>query len=248
MKLLVLGNSDTSAAFSGGRSWAELVREGLERELSEPIEYEHLVFGPFGRQSPALAEELVRDSEADVVILPLGDFAFTTGFVWKRVESLFGRRAGRSYRRREQQFDAATRGGRRMRTALNGLARRWARRLVGTQPLMSVEQASSCYEAVVRAIARVEQAHVVLVGYPTAGPPHEKPRLDRERERFHARVREVAARHRYQWVAANDAVAHLPSATDVFTPDGFHMNQLGHQLLGAHVLREIVAATAAARA
>src|SRR5687768_9207086 len=127
MKLLVLGNSDTSAAFSGGASWAAQVREGLERERGELIEYEHVTFGPFGRASSEVAEATVRDSEADIVILPLGDFAFTTGFVWRRLQTVFGRRVARWYRRREERFDAATRAKSRGRATINSVARRSAR-------------------------------------------------------------------------------------------------------------------------
>ncbi len=136
MRALVLGNSDTAGVFSGGETWTQIVRATLQESDPELV-FTDVTFSPLGTQAPGVAAGLVRDHEADLVILPVGTFAFTTTFTALRVRRLLGRRAARLYKRAENRFDNSTRQRGAWRDRLNRTVRRTVRTVVGADPLAS---------------------------------------------------------------------------------------------------------------
>ena len=134
MKLLILGNSDTSGLFTTGQTWSQLLVQGL-RDRGIDVEFQESGFVVLSPASAAHAENKVRDFEPDLVILPVGTAMFTVGFVYKRVETFFGKRAARWYRRAEHGFDGKTRDRGSLRGRANAGARQAIRRMVGTQTM-----------------------------------------------------------------------------------------------------------------
>ncbi|MEX0784156.1 MAG: hypothetical protein WD557_16055 [Dehalococcoidia bacterium] len=239
MKLLVLGNSDTRGVFSGGQTWSQVVADGLAEHRGEPVEVREIGFTVLGPSAAPYAERKVREFEPDLVILPVGTFAFTIGFVWKRVARLFGTRAGRWYKRMEDSFDGATRAKGPARDSLNRGVRATVRRVVGTQPLGSQQEVTAGYRDVIATLARFESAQVVLVAHAARGQHHHRPGAMVRRAAFLADVERAGREHHFTWVNGDEAYANESDA-DVKTRDGFHQSQAGHRLLGEHVLTRVL--------
>jgi hypothetical protein len=232
MRILVLGNSDTNASFSGGEAWTEVAREAIA-SADAGTTLTELPFSALGAGAPNYAERKLREVQPDVVILPLGTFAFTVGFVWVRVRSLFGERAARWYKRLEDDFERRTRKPGDVGSLLNRGARRAVRALIGTQPLTTREALTESYRQILRATARVEDVDVVIVAYPIeVGRFVVRGDTARERRRFLEDVAAEAAAHRYR-LLDSDGVFSGPGALIVpTTADGFHLNAQAHRLLG----------------
>jgi lysophospholipase L1-like esterase len=242
VKILVLGNSDTDGSFAEPHTlWPEAARRVAERELGEAVELTEARFAAAVAGADAYAERRVREAAPDVVILPMGTFAFSVGFVSVRVRARYGKRAGDWYKRLEDALDRRTRrkGGRPGRGGM--LARRAARRIIGTQPQATADQLAENYRDILRALSRVEHVDVALVSY----PPEQGPYLAKgiasgeARRRFLAAVRAEAARLHYTLI--DDSYAAGRAREEVMTPDGFHMSAEGHRLLGEAVGAAIVA-------
>ncbi|MGH2608515.1 MAG: hypothetical protein ACRDHF_05445 [Tepidiformaceae bacterium] len=241
MKILVLGNSDTAGVFSGGKTWSAIVADGLAERRDEPVELHEIGFSVLGPTAAPYAERKVRELEPELVILPVGTFAFTIGFVWKRVERLFGKRAGRRYKRLEDRFDASTRGRGTLRDGINRAGRATVRRLLGTQPLGTQREVTDGYARVITALARFEDAQVVLVAHAARGKHHHRRGALARRAVFLADVERAAQAHHFTWVNGDEAYADQADV-DVKTRDGFHQNEMGHRLLGEHIVATMFAA------
>lgn len=240
MKVLVLGNSDTSGLFSGGKTWTAIVQERLAERLGLPVELRETRFSVLGDTAAAYAENKVREFDPDLVIFPVGTFPFTIGFVWKRVERLFGKRAGRWYKRIEDSFDAKTRAKGSFRDRLNRTARTAVRRTIGVQPLATQEETTEGFRRVVSALARVEDTQVVLVSYGQRGQHHYVPGGVERRQKFVSDVAAAANEHHFLFLDGSAAYEGIPREVATTTPDGFHQNQYGHDLLGAFVASQAV--------
>ncbi len=234
MKVLVLGNSDTEGVFSGGETWTQVLRQRLS--TPDAANVTEVRFSPNGARAAAFAERTAREFEAEVVILPVGTFAFTVGFVWVRVGSLFGARAARWYRRFEGGFDRRTRTPGAKSSGVNRLGRRTARALLGVQPMIDAKSLAESYCEVIRSLARIEQTRVVIVVYPPEeGPYLIKGNLAEKRSRFLAAIEFKSAMHHYQVIKAEDVFSPRDGDEPTTTPDGFHLNAKGHLLLGEAV-------------
>ncbi len=240
MKILVLSNSDTVGAMAAGPTWTERVRD--TRPASDlPVTLTTMFFAPVGAGAASYVARKVVAGAADLVLVPIGTYAFTVGFVSKRVERLFGTRVAARYRRLERGFDQSTRGRGGVRSRLNGLARTFARRVIGTAPLATVSEVSNTYEQIFGSLARLEQALVVVVTYPPEGGLGRR-HLDERRQCF-KQLREAANRHHFAWVDGTEAVASLAPGEEAVTPDGFHLSPAGHRAMAEAVSREIDAAS-----
>jgi hypothetical protein len=70
MKILLLGNSDTSGAFFDGKTWTGYVRDGMAAALGRDVELRELGFSALGPTASAFAEKKVRELDPDIVLLP----------------------------------------------------------------------------------------------------------------------------------------------------------------------------------
>ncbi|MCC6386118.1 MAG: SGNH/GDSL hydrolase family protein [Dehalococcoidia bacterium] len=237
MKVLVLGNSDTAGLFSAGERWPSVMAAGLRVRSGDDVTLFERGFWALDATAPAKAVERAQECDADVVVLPLGSFAFTVGFVWVRVRRLFGERAGRRFRAAERGFDDRTRQRGGVRTWTNGIARRAARRLIGVEALHTARETAEAYVAVLRALSRLEAVDVMLVEYPAErGPGVVGGDIANRRREFMAAVRTAADAHRYPLLPCADT---LGEGNEFVTPDGYHLSSAGHARLGTAVAEAI---------
>ncbi|MGE0601128.1 MAG: SGNH/GDSL hydrolase family protein [Dehalococcoidia bacterium] len=240
MQILVLGDSDTSGAYTGGTSWPQILQQDLASELGTDVSVRSVGFSALPENAFEFAEKKVGEASPDVTVLVLGSFAFTSGFVWLRVQKLFGKRAGRWYRRWEERFDDATRddGGRPRRANLSA---RWlVRHVIGTSTYSTREKVTENYRKVFRALSRFEDMDVVIFAYPGIGEHARKGKGPALRKKFFADLRSVADDYHFRWVDGAAAFAGLDFAE--LRLDDLHFTPFGHGIL-ANAVKEAVHAT-----
>lgn len=240
MKLLVLGNSDTAGLHIGEDPWTRVAANRLSEHLGQPVDLEEVRFTVDTPTAPAYGEKKVRDARPDLIILPVGTFQFTVGFVWVRVRNLFGERAGNWYRRLELGFDDKTLRRGRLRDALNQTIRKVSRVVPGTAPLRTRQQLTDDYVAVLHALSRVEDAQVACVTYPGRSRFTRQGKHTADRQRFLADVEAVARAHHFAWVTSKEAFDSAVGELNTSSRDGYHLNEAGHRVLGAHLASEIL--------
>ena len=237
MRVLVLGNSDTAGLFSGGKTWTAIVQTRLAELISEEIDLKEIPFSVLGQAAPGYAEKKVREVGPELVILPVGTYPWSIGFVWKRVERLLGKRAGRRYKRLEDSFDTGTRNRGALRQRANRSVRSVARRIIGTEPLATRQETTDAFRQVIAAIARVQNTQLVLVAYGQRGRHHFRGRNAEHRQQYVEEVGAAAREHHFTFLDAKAAYEGISPDVPTTTPDGFHQNQYGHELLGEFVAR-----------
>jgi len=242
VKVLVLGNSDTAGLFSAGETWPSVLAARLRALSGGDVTLEEQGFWALKPADRTRAVERAREWDADVVVLPLGSFAFTVGFVWVRVRRLFGERAGRWFRSTERGFDDRTRRRGGVRAWTNGIARRAARTVIGVEAIHTAGETAEAYVAVVRALSRLEAVDVLLVEYPAErGPGVVGGDIVKRRREFMAAVRAEAQAHRYRLLTCAGT---LGEGDEFVTPDGYHLSPAGHARLGTAVADAIHERTA----
>ncbi len=240
MKVLVLGNSDTAGLFSGGRLWTHIIRDGLA-EQGGPVDWQEMNFLVVSRTASSAVEARVREFEPDLVLMPIGSFAWSVAFVSMRVRKLMGSRVSGLYRRAETGFDSRTRGKGVVRERANRLARAAVRRAIGASPFATAEQVTSAIRNVLNTLARIEATQVVVIGYPPESPTLLRGKLRERRLRFMADIERATREHHFLWVSGDRALQESGVTEPIMSPDGFHFNARGHQVHGDYVLREILA-------
>jgi hypothetical protein len=176
--------------------------------------------------------------EPDIVILPLGTFSFTVGLVWLRVEATLGKRAAAWYRKVEALVDRRTRSNGRLGRA-NLALKRAARRTLGVRPLASMDATLAGYRAVLDGLAADERVQVVLVAYPPESANTRRTAM-RERGVFLSELRHDARERHFGWASCEEAVEAVAGTAHLVTPDGFHMSDQGHEVLGRLVLEAVL--------
>ena len=238
MKVLVLGDSDSAGRFMTGKTWPELVEAGLaatsEREAK-------VVMEPFSALSPSAheyAERKVAEHAPDAVVLLLGSFGFTATFTWLRVQQLFGKRAGRWYRRIEVRFDAGTRTEAGAPGRRNRFARLAVRKLIGAKAFSTREKVTGNYREVFRTLARSEDRAIIVFAYPGIGRHAREGTGPAERKKFFGDLRPLAEEYHFGWI---DGVAVFAGfALDALKLDELHFNETGHAVIAAAVEAELL--------
>lgn len=122
------------------------------------------------------------------------------------------------------------------------MARAGTRRIIGTQPLATRQETTDAFRRVIAAMARVEQTQVILVAYGQRGRHHSLGRNAEYRQQYVDDVAAAARDHHFSFLDGNAAYAGISRDVPTTTPDGFHQNQYGHEILGEFVARQIVEA------
>jgi lysophospholipase L1-like esterase len=240
LDILILGNSDTQGRFVDGPTWSGVLQSLLAADLDEPVTVTEVGFSAVSTSGAAYAERKVRELRPDLVVLPLGTFAFTVGFSWKRIESLFGKRIGARYRRTEEAFDRRTREPGNEPRRLNRLVRKTIRRAIGTRPLISQAELTRNYADIIRAVSRVEDVDLLLVAYPAEQGKHVSIRnIERRRAEFLREVGIEARQRHYRLLDSALLFDSAPPGDDLLTADGFHQQRRGHELLGRAVAEAV---------
>lgn len=233
MKILVLGDSDSAGRHTDGAPWPELLRQSLEASPGTTVTIESAAFSPVSPNGGDYCERKAREAQPDAVVLLVASFPFVAGFVWLRVERLFGKRAGRWYKKLEDGFDSGTKGRGQGRDTLNRLARKVIQRLVGRMPYASRQTVTANYQDAFRALSRLEDVEVVLFGYPGMSEAANRGKAPAERKRFFADMREAARAHHFRWVDGMELFSGIER--DDVMADPFHFNARGHGIIARAV-------------
>jgi hypothetical protein len=216
-----------------GATWPELVRCAIsERDGVEAVLVDRQ-FVPIGERAPDVAERAVWDAQPDVVLLPLGEFAFWAQTVQLRVRRLFGRRVASWFKTGERRFERATgkRGG--IRRRVNRSAKWVGRHVIGAEGLASPKQVTETYRETFARLARIENVEVVVVAYPvTPMPALRQGRLREARERFIAELRREATTRHFHWVGGDELIAAAGLTPEVaYATDQVHIGEPSHAIL-----------------
>lgn len=228
MKILVFGNSDTRGAVVSVPTWPELVRQRLDGT----VQLVDRQFVPIGDRAPDVAERAAREEQPDIILLPLGEFAFWAETVELRVRRIFGPRVARAFKRSERRFERATaRGG--LRRRANALAKWLARHVIGAEGLATPAQVTDTYREVFARLARVENTEVVVVAYPvTPMPALSRPKLRDARARFIADLKREAVQRHFHWIGGDDLIAAAGlTPIEAYAADQVHIGEPCHALL-----------------
>lgn len=237
MKILVLGDSDTSGRFSGGRSWPQLLLSMLEAERKEHVELTSVGLSVVNESGAPYVARRVEEVNPDVVVLVLGSLGFTAKFTWLGVQRVFGKRAGRWYRRIEEGFDAGTRDGTGKPQRINVAARWFATRFVPKRAYSTRPIVTERYREIFRTLSRSEDMQVVIMGYPGTGRHARIGNAPRERALFFAELQGVAEGLHFRWVDTTALFSdHLERATKV---DDLHFNSEGHERIASAIGKAI---------
>lgn len=232
MEVLVLGDSDSSGAFSDGVSWLQLLEGSLTG--GEPSAVRLVRFSPIPAGAAEFADGKVRELKPDVVIVLVGAYGFTFGFVELRVRRLLGQRAAKFSKRLESGFDARTKGRAGRPSRLNRLGRRIARAVIGTEPLTTREQLTANFKETFRTLARLEDTEVIAVTYPGIGHHANTGKVPQLRKAFFAELKEYAEAQHLTWVSLEGLFADLPDWR-TYAIDELHFNPFGHERVAEQV-------------
>lgn len=237
MQVLVLGDSDSSGRHTGGVSWPGLLEASLAESSGGPVSVTSVGFSVVPDDAHVFAEKKMAQLKPDAVVLVLGSFGFTAGFVWLRVQQLFGKRAGRWYRRIEERFDDSTRAETGRLRWHNRLGRSIVRRVIGTKSFSTREKVTQNYIAVFRTLSRFEDSEVVILAYPGLGTHATEGKGPELRKLFFADMRAAAEEHHFAWVDGVK-VFEGTNASEVKVDD-LHFSAAGHGLMAAAVGKAI---------
>lgn len=232
VEVLVLGDSDSSGAFNKGVSWLQLIEGSLPG--GEPSTVRSIGFSPIPAGAAAFAERKVRELHPDVVIVMVGAYGFTFGFVELRVQRLLGQRAARLSKRLESSFDARTRKPGGPPSRLNKLGRRFARTVIGTECLSTRQQLTENFKEIFRTLARLENTAVIALTYPGIGDHAHKGKVSALRRGFFADLKVAAETHHITWVSLENLFDDLPDWR-AYAVDELHFNQFGHERVAEKV-------------
>lgn len=245
MKILVFGNSDTRGAVVSGPTWPELVRRQIGAEGDE-AELADRQFVPIGDKAPDVAERAAREEQPDIVLLPLGEFAFWAETVELRVRRIFGKRAARWFKQGEQRFERATAGEGGLRRRANRAAKWAARRTIGAEGLASANQVTETYRETFARLARIENTEVVVVAYPvTPMPALSKPRLREARAQFIAELRREAGQRHFHWISGDELISSAGmTPAEAYARDQVHIGEPCHAIFAEAIVAALVGRSA----
>ena len=241
LRVVVLGNSDTSGAYlsQGAIAWPEQVGRALGEELGTDVSVTQVMFVP-RPGAEDYAERKVRGLDADLVVMALSGHWFirTTGS-W--VEDRFGSRwAG--------QYHAAMRRARGLLkplgpagTSLYARLRRQVYRAGAAAIYAGSGNPVTHYRDVLRMLARLESVHVVVLGCSLYGREIQRhsPGLVPVLVDLNQQMQEECHRSRLAWVDFDALFGDGPEREACYMHDGIHKTPLGHERIRDGVLEVV---------
>jgi hypothetical protein len=243
VRILVFGNSDTRGAVASGPTWPEIARRRISDSHGTEVELIDRTFVPLGRRAPEIAEEIARETQADIVFLPLSEYTFWARTVEWRIQRRFGKRAARWFKRAEDRvYRAATKAGAPGDSAKRGL-RFVTRKIIRPGALASPSQVTETYRETLARLARIEQLEVVVVAYPvTPLPALSEPRMAAARRRFISDIRAAALSRRFRWIDGDALVKSAGLAPALaYHADRVHIGDACHDLFAQAILASLPA-------
>jgi lysophospholipase L1-like esterase len=241
VRISVLGNSDTTGQKLADRSlsWPVLVQKRLTAEMGRDVSVDSWRFAPYRPGAVDFAMGLVREAQPDIVIYPLATYwcAFTT--VKSRVEQRFGRRIANLTSRAETTYvKKFERTGADKKPIRPTLARRVARRVVGTAPILSYERYLDTVTQVIRELAQLENTQVLVMAdhHFNETARRAMPQLERTIARVEATVKPLVAERRLLWGSVEDALCAGGNRDAMIMGDCVHVTAEGHERMASALL------------
>ena len=247
MRVSVLGNSDTTGMFLGAnaRTWPSLLEERLPALVGEAVTVDNWRFAPYRGGSVAHAGALVEDAEPDLVVITLASYWCGFGTVHARVAQRFGGRAAKLFNRGERAYSQHVTGGVHAGKTDSPLGRRLARRVIGTQTLMSLPQFVEVYSSVLRDLALREQLQVLVLADHHYTPEIHRmlPRLQETITGIEAAIRPLVTERKFLWGDLEAAISEGGRRGEMILSDGIHMTEEAHERVAAALLPVVARVT-----
>jgi lysophospholipase L1-like esterase len=234
MRLLVIGDSDTSGVTLANPSDAWPIRVGalLSPLIGQPLEVANLSLVPVGPKAVPRVEAALEKHQPDLVVFTFGSYHFGVSTVGNRVRRRYGARAYRLFRRLEVRFESktASRSGR--KAGANRTGRWLARRIIGAEPLSTKDEVTGIQLEIMRILSQREHLTVVIM----VAPPVEDS-LSRDNNNANAvleehRERMNAAGRALHFIIADPVHAFAEARANAPThhSDGVHRGPEGHRI------------------
>ncbi len=232
MRVSVLGNSDTTGLLlpPGTRTWPALLEERLRDTLREPVTVDSWRFAPYRAGAVEHAVRLVDGAEPDLVIITLASYWCGFGTVHARVAQRFGSRAARRFNRGQRAYTQPVAGGVHEGRTDRSLGRRMARRVIGTQALMSLPQFVDVYSTLLRELALKEQRQVLVLADHHYTPEIHRmlPGLRGTIVEIERAIKPIVVERKFLWGDLEDAITEGGRREQMILSDGIHMTEEAH--------------------
>ena len=227
VKLLVLGHSDTDGTHladpADGWPW---VIERMLRDSGTACEvvHRHLFAGP---TAPGYVDRVVEQERPDVVAMATSTHAVIVHLVSNRFRERWGERPARAAARVEQFVGRHSGPAGSRRAAATSVFRRIGRRIAGTGPAITPAALTESYDGCMRALARHEDIRTIVLGGAgfTGDIPQFNPGSEAAQRRMQVQLRELALRHRFDWLDHEELLGGPLKKLTFFHADGMHTDK-----------------------
>ena len=231
MQCVVLGHSGTAGLGleSVAKTWPVLFEHHLNGAAIADWAVSAVPLFPVGSRAIDYALARVEQVQPDLVVLSLNAYPCVVPVVSASIRHRFGKRAERLYGRVERKLDKRGAVSRGSGAATNRVAQRWARRLLGTRTLTSVDEVGRVYAEILRGLARLEGVQVAVLAEATFGESIRQrvPRLAEHVTKLQGLVRPTAYDHRFLWCDATQRL--IPDGGDRYwQTDDVHLSARGN--------------------
>lgn len=239
-QLLVLATSSASGGGmrdpGGAALWPATVQSGLAARFGEVELTLRRFYVHTGQPMEYLERELDR-VQPDFIVLQCTVFQATQKTVAHRVEHILGKRAADWTEARVRSVDRNTRGRGPVRHRVNRAGHMFARKVIGTAPMVGYRQLVEGYLRAIDRVARVEDAEVAVMGtgHPSAAARRNNRQADAIVDRFNAEISAAARQKRFAFID-NAAITRSAGDPDAMFLDMLHKGQDWHDGVAALVL------------
>lgn len=243
MKILLIGNSNDTGAWFGGRKSHEILHDNLVEQFGEPIEIVVKALWPNERAVSRLSDWL-EEYQPDLIHLAVNPFWYSYESVPIRMKRVFGKKVGTTV------SNAGLSLARKRRLAHNAVfrtIRRWGQRTVGGDTYFTTAQVVDCISDCVRFCVRNEGIILILRvedGYKDSTmSARQNARKERRRLEVHSALKPLCDQLHVIYSGGGTAVQKTGRDavnSDSFrVGDGLHSNTLGHEWVAERLLESI---------
>lgn len=247
LRVLIFGHSDTIGVglSDRGKAWPRLLGQQLKTADLRDAEIIHRRFNILRPGPLEYLDAEVGEHNPDVFVFPLTSTTFSLPLVRIAVRRRFGARAERVYLRLEGRVSDSVAPQSWFQRRANAAAKRLARTVLGQATHMPLATAIEMYGDVLRRLAAHEGLRVIVKSASLRPESFQKrePWAKSQIESFNNALREVAGKHRMEWLDYEELLARSGDRAACYAPDEVHKSEFGH----AHIAREMAAVIAHGR-
>lgn len=243
MKILLIGNSNDTGTWYGGRKSHEILQDRLLEEFGEPTEIVVKALWPNERAVGRISDWL-EEYQPDLVHLAVNPFWYSYESVPIRMKRVFGKKVGTTV------SNAGLSLARKRRLAHNAVfrtVRRWGQRTVGGDTYFTTTQVIDCISECVRVVVRNEGLLFILRvedGYrDSTMSARQNARKEYRRLEVHNALKALCDQVHVVYsgggIIEEKTGAEARSSDDYRVGDGLHSNGLGHEWVAERLYEAI---------